>query len=187
MTSTLPQSSQNIDSKHTISVSPNNAPSPPTSPCNKPTIHPIGNNSEVIDCITKIFPDAIKSYSDAPRHMKDVWFNEFRKSYKWNPEDETVIQNIFHKKATKRLSDMLHQVRKQLAKDEGHPKWMTAPKEKLGEKPSHAALFQATHERKKADEFVCKKAQQVLETITQIQQTQPELNWRLKCMVRGSW
>nr|GMC86467.1 putative transposase En/Spm [Ipomoea batatas] len=172
-------------------ASPNNALSPPTSPRNRPTIHPIGNksfepclaNREVIECVTKIFPDAIKSYSDAPRHMKDVWFNEFR-------------------------------VRKQLAKGEGHPKWMSDPvlaqylsiwnqenfkklaeknkkieirivgnwdhrctlqKEKLGEQPSHATLFQATHKRKKTDSFVCKKAQQVMEAATQIQQTQPEL------------
>nr|GLL35639.1 uncharacterized protein LOC109188552 [Ipomoea trifida] len=104
LASTLPQSSQNSDSERTVSVSPNNAPSPPTSPRNRPTIHPIWNksfepclaNREVIDCITNIFPNAIKSYSDAPRHMKDVWFNEFK-------------------------------VRKQLAKGEGHPKWMSDP------------------------------------------------------------
>nr|GME00368.1 putative transposase En/Spm [Ipomoea batatas] len=48
-------------------------------------------------------------------------------------------------------------------------------KEKLGEEPSHAALFQATHKRKKTDSFVCKKAQQVMDAATQIQQTQPEL------------
>nr|GLL21830.1 uncharacterized protein LOC109147160 [Ipomoea trifida] len=48
-------------------------------------------------------------------------------------------------------------------------------KEKLGVEPSHATLFQATHKRKKTDEFVCKKAQQVMETVIQIQQTQPEL------------
>nr|GMD91145.1 putative transposase En/Spm [Ipomoea batatas] len=203
LASTLPQSSQNSDSERTVSASPNNAPSPPTSPRKRPTIHPIGNksfepclaNREVIECVTKIFPDAIKSYSDAPQHMKDVWFNEFK-------------------------------VRKQLAKGEGHPKWMSDPvlaqylsiwnqenfkklaeknkknrnsdcgglgpslhtagsipmtehrrrlKEKLGEEPSHAALFQATHKRKKTDSFVCKKAQQVMDAATQIQQTQPEL------------
>nr|GMD98105.1 putative transposase En/Spm [Ipomoea batatas] len=49
-------------------------------------------------------------------------------------------------------------------------------KEKLGEEPSHAALFQATHKRKKTDEFVCKKAQQVMEAVTQMQQTQPDLS-----------
>lgn len=38
-----------------------------------------------------------------------------------------MIQNIFHKKAARRLSDTLHQVRKQLAKGEGHPKWMSDP------------------------------------------------------------
>nr|GLL44550.1 uncharacterized protein LOC109151331 [Ipomoea trifida] len=35
-------------------------------------------------------------------------------------------------------------------------------REKLGEDPSHAALFQATHKRKKTGEFVCKRAQQVM-------------------------
>nr|GMD99767.1 putative transposase En/Spm [Ipomoea batatas] len=49
-------------------------------------------------------------------------------------------------------------------------------REKLGEDPSHAALFQATHKRKKTGEFVCKRAQQVMETASQIQQNQPELD-----------
>ncbi|XP_019170975.1 PREDICTED: dual specificity protein kinase shkD-like [Ipomoea nil] len=114
---TFPQSSRNSDSERTISASPDNSPSPPTSPSNRPTIHPVGNNSfepckahrEIIDCVTKIFPDAIKSYSAAPRHMKDVWFNEFRKSYKWKPEDEEAIQRIFHSKAARRLSDTLYE------------------------------------------------------------------------------
>ncbi|XP_019154846.1 PREDICTED: uncharacterized protein LOC109151331 [Ipomoea nil] len=50
-------------------------------------------------------------------------------------------------------------------------------KEKLGEEPSHAVLFQATHKRKNknTDAFVCKKAQQVMETVSQMQQTQPKL------------
>nr|GMD17686.1 putative transposase En/Spm [Ipomoea batatas] len=49
-------------------------------------------------------------------------------------------------------------------------------REKLGEDPSHAALFQATHKRKNTGDFVCKRAQQVMETASQIQQNQPELD-----------
>nr|GMD82187.1 putative transposase En/Spm [Ipomoea batatas] len=252
---TFPQSSRNSDSDRTISASPNNVPSPPTSPSSRPTVLPIGNksfepwgaNRDVIECVTRIFPDAVKSYNDAPRHMKDVWFNEFRKLYKWNPEDEANIQNLFHKKAARRLSDTLSQVRKKLAKGDAQPNWMTDQvlaqyrsiwntekfkktveknkrnrnsdcgglgpslhtggsipitehrrrlKEKLGEEPSHAVLFQATHKSKKTKEFICKKAQQVMcvlqnvrenvretvwqfvmqaEVATQKQQTQPEL------------
>ncbi|XP_019164469.1 PREDICTED: uncharacterized protein LOC109160641 [Ipomoea nil] len=84
----FPQSSRNSDSERTISASPNDVPSPPTSPSNMPIVRPIGNNlfepwraNKVIDYVTKIFPDAIKSYNDAPIHMKDVWFNEFRVTY----------------------------------------------------------------------------------------------------------
>nr|GLL45004.1 uncharacterized protein LOC109190339 [Ipomoea trifida] len=70
---TFPQSSQNSDSERTISASPSNVPSPPTSPSNSPTVRPIGNksfepwraNRDVIECVTKIFPDAMKSYKDA--------------------------------------------------------------------------------------------------------------------------
>nr|GMC64038.1 dual specificity protein kinase shkD-like [Ipomoea batatas] len=47
LASTLPQSSQNSDSERTVSASPNNAPSPPTSPRKRPTIHPIGNKSKL--------------------------------------------------------------------------------------------------------------------------------------------
>ncbi|XP_019194743.1 PREDICTED: uncharacterized protein LOC109188552 [Ipomoea nil] len=128
---TLPQSSRNSDSEQTISALPNDVPSPPTSPSNRPIVRPIGNNlfepwraNKVIDYVTKIFPDAIKSYNDAPTHMKDVWFNEFRKKYKWNPEDEAVIQSIFHKKAARRLSDTLGQVRINLARGHAPPNWM---------------------------------------------------------------
>ncbi|XP_019157193.1 PREDICTED: uncharacterized protein LOC109153785 [Ipomoea nil] len=49
-------------------------------------------------------------------------------------------------------------------------------KEKLGEEPSHAVLFQATHKRKNTGEFVCKKSQQIVETASQRQQTKPELD-----------
>nr|GMC60927.1 putative transposase En/Spm [Ipomoea batatas] len=203
-----------------------------------PKLEPYDGHRKIIESITRYFPEAFKTFRSAPQSMRDIWFNEYKKSCKWNPEDEAIIRKIYEKSAAKRLSDTLSQVRANLREGKPPPKWMSDAvlaqyqtlwdnadfkrlseknkknrnsdcggmgpslhtggsipmtehrrrlKEKLGEEPSHAALFQATHKRKNTDNFVCKKAQNVMftanwspvywiEIVTQKQQTQPELD-----------
>nr|GMD88281.1 putative transposase En/Spm [Ipomoea batatas] len=179
--------SQNSDLERTISASPSNVPSLPTSPSNRPTVRPIGNksfepwraNRDVIECVTKIFLDAMKSYKDARRHMKDVWFNEFRKSYKWNLEDEATIQSLFHKKAARRLSDTLGQVRKSLPKGDAQPKWMTGKVLAQYRSIWDTEEFRKTVEKNKRLQEDCLTRWDhrctLQEVVTQKQQTQPEL------------
>nr|GMC68257.1 putative transposase En/Spm [Ipomoea batatas] len=83
------------DSERTISTSPTTSNShmvrPSTSSSgqsshNKTFIHPIDNtifepcsvHRNIMPCIKRIFPEAIKTFKTAPQHLKDVWFNEFK-------------------------------------------------------------------------------------------------------------
>nr|GMC49304.1 putative transposase En/Spm [Ipomoea batatas] len=196
-------------------------------PIGMKALEPYDGHRKITESITRYFPEAVKTFKGAPQSMKDIWFNEYKKLCKWNPEDEAVIRKIYESIAARRLSDTLCQVRANLEKGKSRPKWMSnlvlaqyqslwdkeefkklskknkenrnsdcggmGPslhtggsipitehrrrlRKKLGEEPSHAVLFQATHKRKKTDEFVCKRAQQVMETVSQIQQNQPELD-----------
>nr|GLL26675.1 uncharacterized protein LOC109157962 [Ipomoea trifida] len=77
---------------------------------NRITIHPIGTTSfdpcsahrGIVPCLTRTFPKAVRTYNDAPRHVKDVWFNEFRVHIKlaagdpWPPwMSDLLAQNRF--------------------------------------------------------------------------------------------
>nr|GMC71446.1 putative transposase En/Spm [Ipomoea batatas] len=48
-------------------------------------------------------------------------------------------------------------------------------KEKLGEDPSHAALYEHTHKRKNGNgAYVCRKAQKVVDVANDLRQSQPD-------------
>nr|GMC51169.1 putative transposase En/Spm [Ipomoea batatas] len=56
---------------------------------------------------TADIPRAVKTFKTAPQHLKDVWFNEFKKRHEWDPNDEGTVRLIFEKKATRLLADAL--------------------------------------------------------------------------------
>ncbi|XP_019190589.1 PREDICTED: uncharacterized protein LOC109185045 [Ipomoea nil] len=183
---------------------------------------------EIILCIQRMFTQPIKSFKYAPQHLKDVWFNEFRKKHRWDPLEEDTVRRIFQKKGAKLLSDHLREAREGLAKNRTKPNWISDDvmagliriweseefkklseknkknknsdcgglgaslhscgsipmtehrrrlKEKLGEDPSHAALYEHTHKRKNGNgAYVCRKAQKVVDTANDLQQTQPDVS-----------
>nr|GMC71506.1 putative transposase En/Spm [Ipomoea batatas] len=155
-----------------------------------------------------MFTEPIKSFKYAPQHLKDVWFNEFRK------------------KGAKLLSDHLREAHEGLAKHRAKPDWISDDvmaglvriwqsnefkklseknkrnktsdyyglgtslhscgsiqmtkhrrrlKEKLGEDPSHAALYEHTHKCKTGNgAYVCRKAQKVVDVANDLRQSQSD-------------
>nr|GMD75672.1 putative transposase En/Spm [Ipomoea batatas] len=107
---------------------------PSTIPNDRRTlIHPIGEKAfephsahrRIIECIQKAYPQAIKSFKAAPQYLKDVWFNEFKKDYRWDPLEENIVRRIFEKKGAKLLTDHLREVRVRLAdKSKAKPHWI---------------------------------------------------------------
>nr|GMD00032.1 putative transposase En/Spm [Ipomoea batatas] len=78
-------------------------------------------------CIKRIFPEAVKTFKTAPQHLKDVWFNEFKKRHEWDPNDEGTVRLIFEKKAARLLADALCEVRTNLASGDAVPGWISDP------------------------------------------------------------
>nr|GMC71445.1 putative transposase En/Spm [Ipomoea batatas] len=69
--------------------------------------------------------EPIRSFKYAPQHLKDVWFNEFKKKHRWDPSEEDTVRLIFQKKGAKLLSDHLREARKGFAKNRAKPDWIS--------------------------------------------------------------
>nr|GLL42256.1 uncharacterized protein LOC109185045 [Ipomoea trifida] len=180
----------------------------------------------IILCIQRMFTEPIRSFKYAPQHLKDVWFNEFKKKHRWDPSEEDTVRRIFQKKGAKLLLDHLREAREGFAKNRAKPDWISDDvmaglvriwgsdefkklseknkrnknsdchglgaslhscgsfsmtehrrrlKEKLGEDPSHAALYEHTHKRKNGNgAYVCRKAQKVVDVANDLRQSQPD-------------
>ncbi|XP_019193099.1 PREDICTED: uncharacterized protein LOC109187365 [Ipomoea nil] len=83
-------------------------------PIGMEALEPYDGHRKIIESITRYFPEAYKTFRSAPQSVKDIWFNEYKKFCKWNPEDEAVIRKIYDRNASKRLSDTLGLVRLKL-------------------------------------------------------------------------
>ncbi|XP_019178342.1 PREDICTED: uncharacterized protein LOC109173558 [Ipomoea nil] len=136
------QELHDTDSERTISTGPSTSNShmaggPSTSSSelssrNKTFIHLISNttfepssvHTNIMPCIKRIFPEAVKTFKTAPQHLKDVWFNEFKKRHEWDPNDEDTVRMIFEKRDAKLLADALSDVRTRLASGNGVPGWI---------------------------------------------------------------
>nr|GMC46813.1 putative transposase En/Spm [Ipomoea batatas] len=68
---------------------------------------------------------AIKSFKAAPQYLKDVWFNEFKKNYRWDQLEENIEHCIFEKRGAKLLIDHLREVCVGLAdENKTKPHWI---------------------------------------------------------------
>nr|GMD12988.1 putative transposase En/Spm [Ipomoea batatas] len=147
---------------------------------------------KIIESITRYFPEAVKTFKVASQSMKDIWFNEYKKFCKWNPEDEAVIRKIYESNAAKRLSYTLCQVRANLEKGKSPPKWMSGLV--LAQYPSlwNSEEFKKQSKKNKENRnsdcggmgpslhtggsIPITEHRRRLETASQIQQNQPELD-----------
>nr|GMD27149.1 putative transposase En/Spm [Ipomoea batatas] len=142
----------------------------------------------IILFIQRMFTQPIRSFKYAPQQLKDVWFNEFKKKHRWDPSEEDTVRCIFKKKGAKLLSDHLREAHEGFARkiERNHTGFrmicgsipMTEHrrrlKEKLGEDPSHAALYEHTHKRKNGNgAYVCRKAHKVVDVANDLRQSQP--------------
>ncbi|GAB2266543.1 hypothetical protein Dimus_001545, partial [Dionaea muscipula] len=61
--------------------------------------------------LTLIFKSKYEScmpkWKDVPLNIRDLWFNEFMKVYRWDPSIELAVQRAFEKKAATRFLDIL--------------------------------------------------------------------------------
>nr|GLL31419.1 hypothetical protein Itr_chr07CG09320 [Ipomoea trifida] len=203
------------ESEHTTEAATEHTSQPASEPSTPPStipndrrtlIHPISEKAfephsahrRIIECIQKAYPQAIKSFKAAPQYLKDVWFNEFKKDYRWDPLEENTIRRIFEKRGAKLLIDHLRESEdfKKLSKKNKSNRNSNSGglgaslhscgsipmtehrrrlKEKLGKDPSLADLYQHTHKRKNGDgAYVCAKAQKVVDTMNELRQTQTE-------------
>nr|GMC89600.1 putative transposase En/Spm [Ipomoea batatas] len=130
------------ESEHTTEAATEHTSQPASEPSTPPStipndrrtlIHPISEKAfephsahrRIIECIQKAYPQAIKSFKAAPQYLKDVWFNEFKKDYRWDPLEENTIHRIFEKRGAKLLTDHLREVRVRLAdKNKTKPHWI---------------------------------------------------------------
>nr|GMD68713.1 putative transposase En/Spm [Ipomoea batatas] len=83
---------------------------PKITPAVKDGFEPHGANRAVIECIKKYYKKPIISYKEAPLEVREVWFNEFKKKYRWSPEHDAAIRRNFDVKASERLSNALYDV-----------------------------------------------------------------------------
>nr|GMD01600.1 TdcA1-ORF2 protein [Ipomoea batatas] len=91
---------------------------PKITPVVKDGFEPHGANRAVIEYIKKYYKKPIISYKEAPLEVREVWFNEFKKKYRWSPEHDAAIRRNFDVKASERLSNALYDVRTGLAEGE---------------------------------------------------------------------
>nr|GMD57564.1 putative transposase En/Spm [Ipomoea batatas] len=94
---------------------------PKITPAVKDGFEPHGANRAVIECIKKYYKKPIISYKEAPLEVREVWFNEFKKKYRWSPEHDAAIRRNFDVKASERLSNALYDVRA----NKSCPYWIT--------------------------------------------------------------
>ncbi|GAB2278511.1 hypothetical protein Dimus_013190 [Dionaea muscipula] len=65
------------------------------------------------------------SWKFVGKEVRDLWFNEFKKIYQWDPSIEGAVQRGFNAIASRRLTDTLADARK-IRRDTGRkPNWMT--------------------------------------------------------------
>nr|GMD82275.1 putative transposase En/Spm [Ipomoea batatas] len=118
-------SSASRESEHTTEAVTEHTYQPASEPSTPPSTIPNDPHRRIIECIQKAYPQAIKSFKAAPQYLKDVWFNEFKKDYRWDPLDENIVRRIFEKKGAKLLTDHLREVRVRLAdKSKTKPHWI---------------------------------------------------------------
>nr|GMC86800.1 putative transposase En/Spm [Ipomoea batatas] len=143
-------------------------------PIGMKALEPYDGHRKITESITRYFPEAVKTFKGAPQ------------------KDEAVIRKIYESIAARRLSDTLCQVRANLEKGKSRPKWMSnlvlAQYQSLWDKEEFKKLSKKNKENRNSDcggmgpslhtggSIPITEHRRRLETVSQIQQNQPELD-----------
>ncbi|KAI0510831.1 hypothetical protein KFK09_011440 [Dendrobium nobile] len=80
----------------------------------RPPIHMIR------DIIKNKYDAPYLSWKKIPKPVRDIWFGEFQKEFRWLPEHNTRIRTNFERRGATRLRDMFTDIRK----SGQHPNWI---------------------------------------------------------------
>ncbi|XP_020676575.2 uncharacterized protein LOC110095388 [Dendrobium catenatum] len=72
------------------------------------------------DIIKNKYDSPYLSWKKIPKPVRDIWFGEFQKEFRWLPEYSTRIRTNFERRGATRLKDMFTNIKK----SGQHPNWI---------------------------------------------------------------
>ncbi|KAH0722671.1 hypothetical protein KY290_005330 [Solanum tuberosum] len=115
----------------------------------------------IASCIRSKFELARPSWKKFPQSTHDMWFEEFKKKFKWLPHYTDAIRRNFEKRASARMTQLFQDVRKNLPLK---PHWMGDAKESTGKDPSISEFYFRTHRKKSDKTWVNEKTETAYNT-----------------------
>ncbi|XP_054793340.1 uncharacterized protein LOC129298919 [Prosopis cineraria] len=91
----------------------------------KKTFNPaIGTVWTILPIIQAKFEHPCSSWKATPSQIKQMWFAEWVKKYKWLPQDEAAIKKNWNSKCANILRSIMHNVRQDLFQKNVRPNWI---------------------------------------------------------------
>ncbi|GAB2283348.1 hypothetical protein Dimus_017864, partial [Dionaea muscipula] len=71
------------------------------------------------------FDGPYSKWTTTPTEVKNLWFDEFKKSVFWDPSIDGSVRKLFEDSVKKTLKDSLFKARREYKKGKGKPSWIT--------------------------------------------------------------
>ncbi|KAI3412474.1 J domain-containing protein [Psidium guajava] len=88
------------------------------------------------------------SYSSAPEEVKDLWWNEFKRKFKWDEMEEDEVRRIFKKKAGDHIRNVMNKAKTRQVKPDFITEHRKRMADELGTEPTYTATFERTFQKK---------------------------------------
>ncbi|KAJ8421518.1 hypothetical protein Cgig2_012900 [Carnegiea gigantea] len=116
------------------------------------------NHTHVIHALCNImrskFDSPYHTWKEIPIEVQNMWFDEFKKKFRWDDEHAHEIRRVFEFRGSSRLKGMTFEIRKK--------------RKKLQREPTIDESFALTHSRKKYQSFVDQKSKEAYEKYKKI-------------------